>query len=256
MSRLNSKSALLGKEDYWCEIPAAEYYRGSLNNPNEQPVLHVKLSGFAIGKYPVTNLEFALFMEAGGYENTSYWTKAGWENKEKYKWKHPNYWHDENWNAEDSPVTGVSWWEASAFAKWAGARLPTEAEWEYAAKGTDSRLHPWGDDPATLSLANYAPECEPPHRNSVAVDAYPLNCSVFGCRNMAGNVGEWCLDNSRFDYNGDDTLVDPLFITAEEDDHILRGGCWLHDEEYLRCTSRDYYPPGLRDNIVGLRLCR
>jgi formylglycine-generating enzyme required for sulfatase activity len=152
------------------------------------------------------------------------------------------------------PITGVSWWEALAYARWAGATLPTEAQWELAARGRDSRLYPWGDQPPDLGLANFSPDCQPVERVPTLANAHPQNRSPFGCEDMAGNFGEWCLDNARVGYLGDPSTTDPLYVTREQDDHIVRGGSGLHDAGALRCTSRDYYSPGLRDNMISFRL--
>lgn len=152
------------------------------------------------------------------------------------------------------PVTGVSWWEAKAYAKFVGKELPTEAQWEYAA-GFGNRTYPWGEDLPTQSHANFAPGCEPLEldRRATEVTELDSNLSASGCRDMAGNIGEWCVDNFSLNYDWDTTGLDPIYITREEDSHIVRGGSGLHDEDCLRCASRDYYPPELRDNIVGLR---
>jgi iron(II)-dependent oxidoreductase len=240
----------------WCEISGGSFARGTPDSPDERPVVEVTLSSYQMSKYPVTNREFTAFIEAGGYHTEELWTKVGWQQRLRQGWSEPNYWRSPPWNAPDVPVSGVSWWEALAFARWARAALPTEAQWEHAARGSDERPYPWGHELPDLSLANFAPDCQPVERVPTSVNAHPRNRSPFGCEDMAGNFGEWCLDNARVGYVGDPCLIDPVYVTREEDDHIVRGGSGLHDAGALRCTSRDYYSPLLRDNMICVRLAR
>ena len=235
-------------------VPGGTFERGSDHSPDEQPVVGVEVSSFWIDRAPVTNEEFLAFIHAGGYEDPSYWTPAGWEYVQANGLSQPNYWSDPDWNAGGVPVTGVSWWEALAYARFAGKTLPTEAQWEYAAKGTDERTYPWGEEPPTLAHANFAPDCEPEDRRPTRPEAHPKNVSPFGCVDMAGNFAEWCLDNywPNYDYEGSGGK-DPVYVLDEEDEHVTRGGCGLHSADYLRCSSRDCYPPGLRDNLIGFR---
>lgn len=230
------------------------FMRGSTLFPNEGPVRRVALSPYLIDRLPVTNADFARFMAAGGYSERAFWDAAGWEFVRANGLSAPNYWSDRNWNGADVPVTGISWWEARAYAAFVGKTLPTEAQWEYAA-GFGIRTYPWGEAEPTPDHANYAPSCEPQEllRCGTPVEGLAQNVAASGCRDMAGNVGEWCLDTVSDSYAWDSTARDPLFFTSDTDPHILRGGSGLHDEDALRCSSRDHYTPALRDNITGLR---
>lgn len=143
-------------------VPAGTFERGSPLSPDEQPVMRVQMSTFLIDRAPVTNAEFRVFVQSGGYENPEYWTPAGWEHVRELGLSQPNYWDDPVWNADDVPVTGVSWWEALAYARFVGKTLPTEAQWEYACRGSDGRTYPWGEETPTLEHANFAPGCEEP----------------------------------------------------------------------------------------------
>ena len=236
-------------------IESGTFLRGSEESPEEGPTRLVELDAFAIDSTPVTNKEFRLFVENMGYSNPDYWTPKGWEYIKSNQINIPNYWLDENWNQDDSPVTGVSWWEALAYAKFVGKTLPTEAQWEYACKGKHGCKYPWGDEPPTLEYANFAIDCDPTelNRKSTGVYAHPKNKSYFGCLDLVGNLAEWCLDNASLNYDWDLTGHNPIFWASEEDYHIVKGGCGLHNEEFLRCASRDYYPASLRDNLVGFR---
>lgn len=238
-------------------IEGATFMRGSSESGDEEPVREVTLDTFAIDITPVTNQEYKAFIDSGGYENPEFWTEKGWKWKTSLDVKYPNFWFDSHWNKDDSPVTGVSFWEALAYAKFAGKTLPTEAQWEFACKGFDQRKYPWGNEPPTEEYAYYAPDCIAIEgvdlRSSPSVYAHPKNKSYFGCLQMAGNMGEWCLDNASPNYSWDETGYNPIYITSEEDYHILRGGSGLHGDVYLRCTSRDCYPPTMRDDISGFR---
>lgn len=230
------------------------FARGSTLFPNEGPVRQVALSPYLIDRLPVTNAQFAAFVAKDGYRTRRFWTEAGWRFIQDNALAEPNYWNDPHWNAPDLPVTGISWWEARAYASFVGKSLPSEAQWEYAA-GFGTHTYPWGEDAPTAEHANFAPSCEPEElrRRGTAVEGLVHNHAASGCRDMAGNVGEWCLDNVSASYDWDPGGADPVFETREEDPHILRGGSGLHDEDALRCASRDHYTPALRDNITGLR---
>jgi len=230
------------------------FTRGSANFPNEGPVRRVRLTPYLIDRLPVTNAQFARFVTEGGYRAPRFWTETGWRFAQDRGLQAPNYWNDPHWNAPDMPVTGISWWEVCAYAAFVGKTLPTEAQWEYAA-GFGERTYPWGEASPTHEHANFAPDCEPDElrRRGTPVAGLALNIAASGCRDMAGNVGEWCLDNASSSYEWDCGAPDPLFTTREEEAHILRGGSGLHDQDALRCASRDHYTPALRDNITGFR---
>ena len=236
------------------KIDSVVFSMGNEKYKNERPVRQVSLSPYYIDLFPVTNRRYKKFLDRQGYEKREYWTSIGWEFLSSKKFTAPLYWSDANWNLPDQPVTGVSWWEALAFARFEGKTLPTEAQWEYMASG-GVNSYPWGDTPPDLSKANYAEGCEPHelNRRSTPVNRFSHSRSHCGCWDVAGNVGEWCLDNHSKTYEWDDKRRDPMHVTAELDPHIVRGGSGLHDEDSLRTTSRDYYVPTIRDNIVGFR---
>lgn len=236
------------------KIDPVVFSMGSQKYKNERPVRLVSLNTYYIDLFPVTNFRYKNFVDEQGYQQRKYWTGAGWDFIRSKGIKSPLYWNDEYWNRPNQPVTGVSWWEALAFARFDGKTLPTEAQWEYMAGGGVSP-YPWGDEHPELSKANYAAGCEPSElrRRSTEVDHFVNARSHCGCWDAAGNVAEWCLDNQSSTYEWDLEKKDPVYMTVETDPHMVRGGSGLHDEEYLRTTSRDYYSPGLRDNIVGFR---
>jgi len=118
------------------EVPAGRYAYQDGHQEIEQ--------SFRIGRYPVTHAQFALFMEDGGYREWRWWSEAGWSWREEEGVTEPADWRDSRFNAPNQPVVGVSWWEAEAFCRWAGVRLPTEREWEATARGPEGYQYPWG----------------------------------------------------------------------------------------------------------------
>ncbi len=171
-----------------------------------------------IDKYPVTNEKFRAFILTDGYGNQAYWSVDGWKWKTKNKVNIPEYWNDTKWNKADCPVVGVSYYEAEAYAKWAGKRLPTEREWEKAARGTDGREYPWGDE-FDKEKCNSA---EAGFGHTTPVTQYPKGVSSYGCYDMAGNVCEWCAD----------------WYHETRDLRVGRGGSWDDYPEFLRVSYR------------------
>lgn len=190
---------------------------------------------YLIDVYPVTNRLYAKFVEANGYANSKWWTETGWEWLSREQIEAPRYWGDEKWNRPDLPVVGVSYYEAEAYAQWAGKRLPGEREWEKAARGDDGREYPWGEDfdPARCNSR------EGERGEATPVNRYPRGKSPYNCYDMAGNVWEWTSD----DY--------------DENRKVLRGGSWVDiGKTTARCANRYGGLPALRDGIVGFRCVR
>jgi formylglycine-generating enzyme required for sulfatase activity len=192
---------------------------------------------FFIGRYPVTNAQYRHFVEAGGYEKREYWSDEGWQYKRKEEWTAPRFWNDPEWNQPDQPVVGVSWYEAEAYARWAGMRLPTEMEWEKAARGIDGREYPWGDgfDPDRCNTD------ESGIGKTTPVGKYsPNGDSPYGLADMAGNVWEWCAD----------------WYDKDKDTKVLRGGSWFDYRWDARCICRYWLSPWYRSYNVGFRCAR
>lgn len=142
---------------------------------------------YYIDKYLVTNGDYALFMKAGGYNNENFWSEDGWKWRVENNITEPKHWHDTKYNHTDHPVVGVSHYEAEAYAKWAGKELPTEKQWERAARGTDGREYPWGDKFDSEKCNIY----ESGKGATTPVYKYDNGVSPEGCYDMAGNVWEW-----------------------------------------------------------------
>ncbi len=251
------------------DVPGGEYFLGAIEGhdpfvfDNEKWAHPVEVAPFRIARAPVTNAEFAAFVEANGYEDPKLWSDEGWRWRAAANAKMPVYWRHaqtsfeaRRWNAwapiaPHEPVIHVCSYEAEAWCRWAGRRLPSEAEWELAASTIDKRKFPWGNagasDRANLDGAFGGP---------VDVATFPESDSAFGCRQMIGNVWEWT--STRFaPYPG--FVVDPYREYSEPwfatPHMVLRGGCWATRARLLRNTWRNFYPPDRRDVLAGFRTC-
>jgi iron(II)-dependent oxidoreductase len=242
---------------------------------NEKWAHRVTVAPFAIARVPVTNREFVAFVDDGGYRERALWSPEGWAWLQSAGAEHPVYWRRDvshGWwrRVYDSwvrlephyPVIHINWYEADAYCRWAGRRLPTEAEWEVAAAGEPTvdghglesrkRRYPWGDQLPTSAHANldaWSGGC-------IDVSALPSSDSAFGCRQMVGNVWEWTA-TSFAPYLG--FVVDPYKEYSApwfDGRHmVLRGGCWATRARLIRNTWRNFYPPDRRDVFAGFRTC-
>ena len=245
---------------------------------NEKWVHPVELSPFRIARAPVTQAEYAAFVDDGGYRTQSLWSDEGWKWREGTGAEHPVYWR----RAGRTPVEGVGAWErrhfdawvplephrpvchvcfheAQAYCRWAGRRLPTEAEWEAAAIGEPGeaglapvrRRFPWGDEPITPALANL----DWRQGGTVDVAAFPAADSAFGCRQMIGNLWEWTASTfGPYPHFEQDAYRDnswPWFGSRM----VLRGGAWATRARLVRATLRNYFTPDRRDVFAGFRTC-
>ena len=287
---------------------------------DEQPVCQVAIAAFDLAVYPVTNVEFACFVEAGGYADETLWTAGGrawlrgegqldaeterdlrdfyqsfsrdveaWIGQTKqtqamddaladnYRWwatqgseeryikayaeqilaeqrREPYYWHDGRFNQASQPVVGVNWYEAMAYAAWLAKvtgkpyRLPTEAEWEWAAR-RNARRYPWGDEWDGARCNWQGSRLNRPN----PVGVYPHGATADGLHELAGNVYEWTASLYRgYGYAPDDGReavdVDGL--------RVVRGGSWYTDRDTVRCAFRDWNYPRIGDDNSGFRLAR
>ena len=235
---------------------------------NERPRHRTDVRGYLIGRTPITNATYLTFVEGGGYERREWWSDEGWAWKEEYDIGRPMGWTEDlrsEWRVgrpeplhPHRPVIHVSWFEADAFARAQGARLPTEAEWEKAAtwdqERGEARVNPWGDDP--LQPGHHANvdrvRCGP-----APVDAHPAGASPYGCLAMVGDVWEWT--QSEFDgYPG--FVAHPYREYSEvffrRGYRVLRGSSWASCARCASATFRNWDLPGRRQIFAGLRLAR
>jgi formylglycine-generating enzyme required for sulfatase activity/predicted MPP superfamily phosphohydrolase/energy-coupling factor transporter ATP-binding protein EcfA2 len=245
-------------------VDAGEFTRGANKYKWEKPIRRIYLDEFMIGKYPVTNEEYKVFICESGYDNKDFWTPEGWEWKEEKKVSEPMFWHDRKWNGPNFPVVGVSWYEACAYAEWLSKKkgvfytLPTEAQWEKAARGSHGSLYPWGEE-FDKNMCNTS-ESRLNRTNPVGI--FPKGKSPYGCFDMSGNVWEWCLDwyhDYYYKESPGKNPQGPKEKPLKKPSRILRGGSWFNEgENRRRCSGvfRDYDEPEDRLNCVGFRLVK
>jgi iron(II)-dependent oxidoreductase len=257
-------------------IPGGPFIMGtddrSLALDNERGAHEVDLPGFYIDRVPVTNRQYLEFIEDGGYERPELWNTEGFERIEEQRNSAPKHWYQpkpHSWWTErfgfheplrpDAPVVHVSWYEADAYARWAGKRLPTEAEWEKAAswdpERETKRLYPWGEAPPTP--ANARANLDQLSFSTSAVGAYPVGASAYGVLDMVGNVWEWTA--SEFTgYPGFESFpyreYSEIFFDAGY--MVLRGGSWATRPVAIRNTFRNWDFPIRRQLFVGFRCAR
>ena len=241
---------------------------------NEKWAHAIALRPFAIARTPVTQAEFAAFVDEGGYQRRQFWDEEGWHWRERTAAVAPVYWErgdGGSWQRRDfdrwvalepqRPVINVNWYEAEAYCRWARRRLPTEAEWEAAAAAEPEsggatlsarkRRFPWGDDAPTADRANLD-GCALGCRNVAALAAGDSPC---GCRQMIGNVWEWTA-SAFLPYPGFTPDAYKEYSAPWFGDHkVLRGGCWATRARLLRNTWRNFYRPDRRDVWAGFRTC-
>lgn len=236
---------------------------------NERPRHRVALDPFWIDVHPVTNGEYLDFMEDGGYRRPELWAGEGWRHAREAGLEAPAYWRraDGEWMVRrmdrvtpvepDRPVCHVTWWEADAFARWAGKRLPTEAEWEAAATwdpGAGARLrYPWGEDPPHAGRANL----DALLFDTAPVGSYPAGVSPVGCWGMIGDVWEWTATDFHA-YPGYRTFPYPEYseVFFGEEYKVLRGGSWATRPGAVRATFRNWDYPIRRQIFSGIRCAR
>jgi formylglycine-generating enzyme required for sulfatase activity len=219
----------------WVTVPAGEFTMGSNDSSDEKPIHRVHLSAYQIARHPVTNAQYELFVKT-----TSYAAPRHWENGKIPAGK------------ENHPVMNVSWQDAQAFCGWAGVRLPTEAEWEKAARGTEERKYPWGNEPPTKELCNFGNLVG----DTTPVGRYPKGASPYGVLDMAGNVWEWVSDWYDKKYYSVSPGSNPQG-PATGKYRVLRGGSLNNNDGNVRSAFRNYLVnPDLRLNLVGFRCVR
>ncbi len=250
------------------EVPAGPFLMGSSDDDAdardwEKPQHELTLETYWIGKTEVTNAQFRPFVEGDGYSNPAYWTETGWEWRKRYRITQPAHWDDNEWsegewNSDAQPVFSISWYEAVAYTRWLSAqlghpyRLPTEAEWEKAARGTDGRIYPWGDefDRGRTNIANVMD-------TTIPVGSYPEGASPYGVLDMAGNVSEWTATKhddgfKPYPYAVEDEWSERYL--AGVDRRVVRGGAWFNGYEYARAMDRHDMRPLDQHSDYGLRL--
>jgi iron(II)-dependent oxidoreductase len=255
-------------------IPAGEFTMGTSSDPwaldNERPEHRVQLPGFAIDAAPVTNAQYLAFIDDGGYHRPELWSERGWAHRVEADLTAPQFWErdsDNRWWRRvfgtlspvrpQQPVVHVCWFEAEAYANWAGKRLATEAVWEKAARLDPatgrSRRYPWGDAEPDETTANLGQR----HLEPADVGAYPAGASPSGVHQLIGDVWEWTASGfepypgfAAFPYRE----YSEVFFGG--DYRVLRGGSFGTDPVACRSTFRNWDHPIRRQIFSGFRLAR
>lgn len=259
-------------QDEMIKIPGGIYELGFPRDDfcydNELPEHKTYLNPYEIDKYPVVNREFIEFIDAGGYQNYRFWLSDGWDLVNEKQWNAPLYWRkiDGQWYKKDfrglnkvspyEPVTNVSYFEADAYSKWAGKRLPNEAEWEKAASWNDDlkrkTTYPWGDNLPSDSTANlleswtWAPS---------QIGSYPFGRSHYGCHQMIGDVWEWTSSEYVL-YPGFRSKFSEYTDKWAINQKVLRGGSFATPIMQIRNSYRNYFKPHERIPFSGFRCVR
>ncbi|MEW1909153.1 ergothioneine biosynthesis protein EgtB [Kitasatospora sp. NPDC085895] len=254
-------------------VPAGPFTMGTDTEPwaldNERPAHRVDLPAYWLDTVPVTNAAYLAFVEDGGYREPRWWTPAGWEHRMQAGLTAPLFWSRDGgqWLRRrfgtvepvppDEPVLHVSWYEADAYARWAGRRLPTEAEWEKAARfdpaSGRSRRYPWGDGPPAAEHANLGQR----HLQPAPAGSYPEGTAPCGARQLIGDVWEW---------TASDFLPYPGFAPWPYKEYsevffgpeykVLRGGSFAVAPVACRGTFRNWDYPVRRQIFAGFRTAR
>ncbi len=236
-------------------VPAGEFSMGNDDGgQHEKPLHKVFLDSYYIELHEVTNAEYHVFWIADGGANSdhtpvSYGAKLGLEN-----------WPTIAKTKPDQPVVGVSWHDAVAYAKWVGKRLPTEAEWEKAARGTDRRLWPWGNAfslriRGTKIHANVWNNVDGYQDGPAPVGTYPTGASPYGVLDMAGNVWEWVSDwysESYYHWGPSRNAKGPKHGGRR----VVRGGSWANGAQMTQCSNRMGHYPAVGTSFIGFRLAQ
>lgn len=262
----------LAVEPGMMKIPGGLYELGFSGSDfcydNEVPEHKTYLNAYEIDTYPVTNKQFMAFIDAGGYEDYRFWLSDGWDIVNEKKWDAPLYWQkiEGYWYKKDfgglnkispdEPVTNVSYYEADAYSKWAGKRIPTEAEWEKAASWNEDlekkTIYPWGDELPSdhtanlLQSWNWAP-CQ--------IGSYPQGKSYYGCHQMLGDVWEWTSSEYVL-YPGFRSKFSEYTDKWAINQKVLRGGSFATPRSQIRNSYRNYFKPHERIPFSGFRCVR
>jgi ergothioneine biosynthesis protein EgtB len=263
------RSSKIEKPSGMVQIPGGIYKIGFDGDQfcydNETPQHKVYLNSYKIDVAPISNGQFMEFINDNGYRHSRLWLADGWDKVIEENWSSPLYWEwiSGGWMKKDfrglrridpnEPVTNISYYEADAYAKWAGKRLPTEAEWEKAASWNEDRqkksVYPWGNDKATPAYANLL---ESHLWGPSSLGSYPAAKSYFGCHHMIGDVWEWTSSEYTL-YPGFKSKFSEYTDKWAINQKVLRGGSFATPAKQIRNTYRNYFKPHERIPFAGFR---
>jgi len=255
LSLLESKIfKYLPKPFSWCVVPSGIVRISKTGLPPAGIQTTVE-EPFLIAKYPITNAQFSVFIDDGGYQKRNYWMDAGWNIKVRENWSKPKEIDNPRVNFPLGPTVGVSWFEANAFTNWLTAKvgfgigLPTESQWQLAAQGPDNRMFPWGDD---FDAANANTPLNP-EVDTTPVNTYEHAPSPYGVVDMVGNTSDWTITG---EVNGDSDLEADLSERLEGmvSLRIVKGGAWDLSKDYSNNINKVAYHPTVRLDTLGFRV--
>lgn len=242
-------------------VPSGCFMMGSDPNldpdaqPDEQPAHNVCITqDFWIDQYEVTNEAFQQFVDRDGYSTQEYWSDEGWQWLQANRVSEPKECGVSAFGTKNLPRVGISWYEAQAYAQWRGGRLPSEAEWEYVARGMDANIYPWGNTDSD-GMANIDKNNTGTQLNAMPVNSFTKGVSWVNVYHLAGNVSEWVMDAYDETYYKqliqDDPLNNP---TNVESARVLRGGSWSDNAVRVRSVFRFQAAPNKRECTYGFRV--
>ena len=254
------------------KIPEGEFTMGSINGGEDEPPHMVKLNTYWIDQTEVTNARFALFVKDTGYQTEEkgsgkafIFNGTVWNQASGADWEHPQGSSSHLEGLTLHPVVYISWNDAAAYCEWAGARLPTEAEWEKAARGTDARVYPWGNQAPSGSLLNSADvnfhmawtnqNIDDGYEFTAPVGSYPAGASPYGALDMSGNVYEWVADWYSEAYYSQSPYANPTGPASGEY-HVLRGGSFGTLTHLFNTSVRIGTGPHAWHRDIGFRCAR
>ena len=215
-------------------VDAGEFLMGNDKVGDEKPMHKVSLDVFYMDKYETTTARYAKFLDAVGRRPPMFWNQGS------------------QVGYTDRPVVGVNWHDADAYCRWAGKRLPTEAQWEKAARGADGRLFPWGNEEPTPKHANFGRGEWKGYSTLTSIGSFEKGKSPYGVHDMAGNVSEWVADWYEPQYYSASPPLNPQG-PASGLYKVYRGGSWNHASLTVRATVRNWSDPADRPSDLGFR---
>ena len=233
-------------------IPGGQFMMGSDEsnaNSHEKPSHSIHLDAYYIDKFEVTRADYEEFILARGYQRSEFWSKEGWNFIQENEIDMPPQWNVKMFANPNFPASGISWYEAEAYANWRGKRLPTEAEWEKASKGNTGYHYPWGSSFDSTHILYVGLS------RLLTVESFPSGASPYGGLDMAGSVWEWVSDWYSEDYYKNSPLKNPKGPDSGTQ-KILRGGSWRSNRRQFRCSYRYPNEPQWRQVDVGFRLAK
>lgn len=243
----------------WVNVPSGGFIMGSNQSEDEfalnseLPQKKIEIRGFHISRFPITYSQYEAFVAEHGYKQNKYWTSAGWEWKNERLYPDSG-WNDSRWHISNHPMIGVTWYEAIAFCNWLTeklgfrVRLPSELEWEKAARGTSSRIYPYENEFDPLK-GNYLPTGI---GRTTAVGIFSSGKSMYGALDMSGNVWEWCQNAWPWNYSAN---FDEILNNAEgTSNRALRGGGYANNLALVRVSSRFGNKPDFKLDDLGFRI--